>query len=517
MAENPDLSLRHLLGDKFHPLQPQLILGREFEIMAVGGMGAGKTYAACVAAFRHAAKYPGARVLIGRFTYEEMVKTTKWAFFELIHNKNLEKYFIKPAKWDYREGTHYCRLVNGSEIMFSNLDKSVDKHKNVEYSMVVIDQVEEIAYATYQILMLRCRLTVCPPEERHIIGIANDEGDGWIRDRFVEYNDPHGFPDALLGRRLILGSSLDNPHLDEHTKRSYLLLPDALRERWVFATMKGGNNRLIPAIPQIEPFAIPRHWPRYMGIDPARSEGVTCAEFVTVNPDRRAYHGVEPNAAHIYAEYWGEHREIEDHVADLLRIRGPHHFKAMVMDQTTWATAVKSKKVGTLSIAQLYVNAGLPVVPSMGDEWTRVSLYINTLKRGLTISTDCKHLIEQAPKYRVKGQKAANPLDPTGFTELKIVAKAKYHSIDAGGYALSQLPARAQSVEIRPITDAIHIDRESLDDASIRHWDMVNADLPKRRGRESLVTAGFDEVEFFAEDRQVDPYESFRSPEEDLI
>lgn len=515
MAESPELSLRHLLGDEYHPLQPKLILAKEFEIAAVGGMGAGKTYAACVAAFRHAAKWPGARVLIARFTYEEMVKSTKWAFFEFVKNKGLVKHFVRPKEWDYREGTHYCRLTNGSEILFSNLDKSLNKHKNVEYSYVFIDQLEEIDFDVYQILMLRCRLTICPSTERHVVGVANDEGDNWIRNRFKTYDLPHGRPDAQLGRLLIQGTTLENPHLDEATKRSYLLLPAELQKRWVFALMEGGTSRLLPPLTIVEPFTVPRHWPRWLGVDPARSEGVTCGEYATANPDKVAYRGVLPNAVHFYDEYWGEHRDVEDHAAELLKRRGPHHFRAQIMDQTAWATAMKSKFKGTLSIADLYMNAGLMVSPSVGDEWTRVSRFIEAHKRGLTVSKQCEHLIAMAPRYRVRGQTIADPMSPTGQKALKIVAKSKYHPVDAGGYALAMIPSRVTGVEIREIRDAIDI-APDVDEHSRRHWEEMNRHLPKRRGRESIVTQGFDEAEFHRDDTEDDGLNHMRREEDGL-
>lgn len=511
MAESlqEKLSLTHLLGTEYHPLQPKLILAKEFEVAAVGGMGAGKSYAACIGALRHAAKWPGASVLIARLTYDEMVNSTKKLFFEIVKTKGLTSLFTRPKVWDYREGTHLARLTNGSEIRFSNLDKGVDKHKNFEYTYVFIDQLEEIEFEVYTIISLRCRSTACPPEERHVIGVANDEGDNWIRHRFLTYEQPHGLPHPKLGRLLVRGSSLENPHLDDATKASYLALPPGLRDRWVFAPMDAGSARLLPKLEVIEAFPIPRHWPRWLGVDPARSEGVTCGEFLTINPDKIAYHGVEPQAIHFYDEYWDEHRDVEDHAKDMNALIGTNKFQALTMDQTAWITAVKSKKTGTISVGDLYVKAGLGVSPSMGDEWTRVMLFIEAAKRGLTVSKKCAHLLEQAPKYRIKGQMGA-------FGQpLKIVSKARFHSVDAGGYALGLIPTHAKGVEIRAVRDAIDI-APNMDEPSRRHWEQENEHLPKRRGRESLQTVGFDEVEMFREDATIDPHSWGRPVEDEL-
>jgi hypothetical protein len=490
-APNPtesELSLKHLLGDKYHPLQPELILAKEYEVCAVGGMGAGKTYAACVAAIRHAAKFPGARVLIARFTYKELIESTKHQFFEIVKQKGLQKYFVKPRVWDVREGTNYARMSNGSEFFFTNLDKSIDKHKNVEYSFIFIDQVEEIEFDVYQILLLRCRLTAAPASERHVVSVGNDEGDNWIRQRFLTYEAPHGRPSLTASRKLVRGSALENPHLDEGIRAQYLMLPPEMQRRYVYALMEAGSSRLLPGWRIVEPFDIPGHWPRWVGIDPARSSGVTAALWVTVNPDKEAWKGVNPNAPHFYAEYWAEGRDAELHADAIRQINYPYNPRAQIMDRTSWSASFMSKKHGSISVADLYVQAGLPVVPSQGDEWARVMLYINAHRRGLTVSQRCTNLIRQGPSYRLKGQIVGD----SGNRALKIASKSSFHAVDAGGYALSLIPTKVVAVDIREIRQAFDI-ADGLDEGSYRHWEEFRRTLPMRKGNESIVTPGYDD------------------------
>ena len=486
-----DLSLANLLGEKFHPLQPEVILATEFEVAVVGGMGAGKSYAACVAAIRHGAKYPGARVLIGRYTYREMVDSTKFLFFQIVESKGLKKYFDRPRNWNYKEGTNYARMIDGSEFIFSNLDQKLDRHKNVEYSFIFIDQGEEIPYEVYELLRQRCRYTVCPSEDRHIITVANDEGDTWLRQRFLTFESPHGRPTKQASRRLIRGDSLQNPHLDEGARAQLLSLPPELQARWIWATMDAGSSRLLPELKVIPPVAIPPHWPRWLGVDPARSTGVTCAEWITVNPDREEYHGILPNAPHFYQEYWAEGRDAEIHARAIDTTTGPFLLRGRVMDQTAWHSALKSAKFGQISVADLYIQAGLPVHPSSGDEWTRVMLFTNAQRRGLTVSENCTNLIRQAPRYRVKGQYSA-------FGPMKIEAKQKFHSVDAAGYVLSVLPQRAGPVDISKERQMFPIG-EGVDYGSRVHWEGILANLPKMRG-ESIITPEFDEAEFGQEE-----------------
>lgn len=459
----------------------------------VGGMGCGKTYALCVAALRHAAKFPGARVLIARLTFRELIDSTKQQFFEMVSNKDLRGLFVKPEKWDYREGTNLCRLRNGAEIMFSNLEPGrLDKLKNLEYSLVAIDQGEEIGYDTYQLLLIRCRFSGVPAPERHVFVIANDEGDNWLRRRFLTYEPPHGVPPLDATRRLFRGSSLENPHLDSGARAQLLSLPPEVQGRWVYANMDGGTTRLLPDFKAVEPFEVPRHWPRWLGIDPARSTGVTCALWVTVNPDADAYHGVAPNAPHFYREYWMEGREAEAHAREINKHTGPHNLAGRVMDRSAFTIGVSSTRHGNISVADLYIQGGLAVSPSDGDEWTRVMLFLDAHRRGLTVSRACYHLLRQGPEYKIKGQQA---MDHTGtIKDLKIVGKPKFHSVDAGGYALSRLPSRVAPVDLREVRPMYEI-AEGVDWASRKHWEAQLAQLPRRRGNESVVTLGIDEIE----------------------
>lgn len=459
-------------------------------------MGCGKTYALCVAAVRHAAKFPGANILLARLTFRELIDSTKKMFFEVVENKKLRDLFVRPTKWDYREGTNNCRLKNGSEVTFANLEPNrLDKLKNLEFSWIGIDQAEEIKFDTYQLLLQRCRLNAVPHTERHVVSIANDEGDNWLRKRFLAFDPPHNRPTRDATRKLIRGSSLENPHLDSGARAQLLALPPEVQSRWVFANMDAMASRLIPDLKIVDPVEIPPTWPRWLGVDPARSTGTTCAVWVTVNPDKEALGPIQPNAPHFFAEYWAEGRDAEVHAQAINAVSGRHKLRGQIMDRTAWHAALKSSATGVVSVANLYITAGLPVTPSDGDEWARVMLFLEAHRRGLTVSRACAHLIEQAPEYRIHGQQIYRP----GMEPTSIVSKQKFHAIDAGGYALSILPSRVSPVDIREVTDWFPI-ADNVDRMSRLHWEREIATLPKRKGRDSVVTVGLDETEFFRED-----------------
>jgi len=481
-----EVSLSYLLGPTHNPQQREFILASESEVCWVGGLGCGKTYAGCVVALRHMLKYgSGARFLIARRTFGEVQGTIKQDLFDIVREKNLIHLFDRPQKWDWAEGTNILRMKNGAELMFGNLE-NVDKLKNFQWSGALVDQLEEVPFDVYQMLLQRVRWTGVPGDDRHVWSIANDEGDIWLRRRFLTFDQPHGRPSRDASRKLIRGISFDNPHLDKQARAQLLAMPKELQGRYIYAEMAAGNTRLIPDIPILEPFEIPSHWPRWCGIDPARSVGITCAEFVTINPDEFTYKGVRPNAPHFYDEYWVENREAETHATDLLAMAGRHSIKQWVMDRSSWHSTAKSTKLGNLNTAQFYQNADLPVVPSSGNEWVRVELYGEAIKRGLTVSSACDKLILQAPEYRVTGQAISG--------KLVIKGKQHFHSVDAGGYALSVLPTKAVALDLRVLRPMFDI-AQNIDIGSRRHWEQELRNLPLRRGRESVVSVGVDEDE----------------------
>src|SRR5574341_82908 len=186
----PSFKLSDLLGDTPAPIQLDLLNCKEFEIGLISGFAAGKTRGICAAAIAHGVKYPNAKVLIGRKTYQEMMNTTKQPFFNMAEKLQKAGWFTKPTQWNYREGTHHARLINGSQFIFSNLDDPI-KFRNEEYSMVVVDQAEEITEEIWEILIARIRWDRVPPEAWTAVAAANDNGHNWVWRRFVDFPEKH--------------------------------------------------------------------------------------------------------------------------------------------------------------------------------------------------------------------------------------------------------------------------------------------------------------------------------------
>ena len=522
----PTFSLSDLLGATPAPVQVQLLGAKEFEVGTITGFAAGKTRGLIAAAINHAVKYPKAKVLIGRRTYLEMVNTVKQPFFMMADPLYTAKWFVKPSRWDYREGTHNARLANGSQFFFSNFDDPV-KFRNEEYSMICVDQAEELSEDLWEILLARIRWPLVPPAAWQGIVAANDNGHNWMWRRFVRdsavhaldparcqknpfcvFNEGHpdedGVPRDLpcTTRRFFHGTTLDNSHnLSPRYLAGLLSREPEWQRHFIYATMEGGAGRLLPDPTVLEPFEPPAYWPRYRSIDHALNSP-TCCLWLAVNPGPSEFQKVPVNGIYVYREYWQPHHTVDQHAESIKRLSAGENILLTVMDRS--AFHLTQSKMGGIrvSIADLYSEEGIYCVPSIGDPFARVERINVTNKRGLCVSRGCTNLLRQMPEYSAEQSKSSG--------EYKITRKTDFHSVDALGYGLMMIPVdnRTQEdafAEIKPD----YLRKSGLDNLTRRHhegeWKRNKAALDHADSMgASPVIGRIDIDEFWGEGAELD-------------
>jgi len=499
----PSFRLSDLLGATPAPVQTQLLSSKEFEVGMITGFAAGKTRALCAAAISHCVKNPGARVLLGRKTYAEMVNTVKNPFFMMADPLHRAGWFIRPQRWDYLEGTHLARLINGSEIIFSNLDDPV-KFRNEEYSMVLVDQAEETEEALWETLTGRVRWAKVAPEAWQVVAAANDNGHNWLwrrfvwkplqhaanknrcnRDAFCIFNAGHPDEEGLMRpllpcstRRFFHGTTLDNKHnLSPRYLATLLSHPVEWQKHFIYATMEGGAGRLLPdpvVIPHFEP---PAHWPRYRAIDHALNAPCCCV-WIAVNSDSSSFREVPTNGAYVYREYWQDNASVDQHTARIRALSTGERTVCTVIDRSTY-TKTQSRPQGVrVSLADLYIEEGLSdLVPSVGDPFARVSRIVLCHRKGMRISESCKHLLETIPEYQ------ADRDDVTG--EYKIKNKSSFHAVDALGYGLMIIPL--DSREEPELDKPEYLRKSDMDNLTRRHHE---AEWRRIKGYEERAIEG---------------------------
>ena len=529
IKERQAFQLSDLLGKTPAPIQIKLLKSKEYEIGMVTGFAAGKTRGLCAASIYHCVKYPKARALVGRKTFAEMINTVKNPFFHMAYPMYKAGWFVRPVRWDYREGTNLARFINGSEIIFSNLDDPV-KFRNEEYSAIFVDQAEEIDEELWETLIARVRWDRVPQEGWQVVASANDNGHNWIWKRFVFKPKQHeenpyrcllnlhcmfeaGHPDEdgnprpevpCATRRFFHATTLENRHnLSPRYLATLLVHPREWQRHFIYATMEGGAGRLLPDPTIVSHFEPPVHWPRYRSIDHAMNTACCCV-WVAVNPDTGEHGGVPSNASYVYREYWRENASVDQHAAMIRSLSAGERILFTVIDRSTYQKNQSRPEGHRVALADLYFEEGLnDLVPSVGDQWARVERINVAQRRGARVSERCNHLIEQIPEYIADQNKI------TG--EFKVVNKTKFHAVDAYGMALMVIPLDSRTPD--DIYDALKPDylrRSGLDNLTRRHhtaeWKRITAAEEKLlTDRSTPITGSVPAAEFWGdEDMEVE-------------
>lgn len=474
-----------LLGKTPAPVQLQVLNSRAFEIGLITGFAAGKTRAICAATMTHALRYPNSKILIGRKTFQEMRDTVKQPWFQMANVLKDGGWIVKPKNWDYREGTHHAQLINGSQFFFSNFDDPL-KFRNEEYSMVVIDQTEEVTEELWELILGRIRHKLVPPEGWQAIAAANDNGHNWMWRRFVYDIEAHkkrldrcplnedcmflaGHPDdngdaqPLLPcstRQFYHGTTLDNRHnLTRLYLANLLAKPKEWQKHFIYATMEGGAGRLLPDPTVVPAFEPPAEWPRYRAIDHALNSPCCCV-WIAVNNGNATVNGVVPNAPVIYREYWQDHSSVDQHVERILKLSQKESIACTIIDKSAFRRDQSRKDGVLISIADLYAEYGLFCIPSQGDPFPRVERITTWHNKGMVITENCPHLIRSFPEYYAEQDSNGN---------YNIKNRSDFHAIDALGYGLMAVPQAANQLVEQPDGVPDYLRRKDGDLATERH------------------------------------------------
>lgn len=160
----------------------------------------------------YALEHDNARVGVFRQTLPSLKKT---AWLEI--RKILEKYNIE---FEENKSDGVITLTNGSTLSFIPLDDP-KKVRSLNLDLVYIEQCEETSFDTYTELTLRVRNEVSFNDYGQILSVVQPEFKShWLYNLFyrVKVDDPD--------YKFIHFSYLDNPYLDDETRKFYESLKD---------------------------------------------------------------------------------------------------------------------------------------------------------------------------------------------------------------------------------------------------------------------------------------------------
>lgn len=199
-------------------------------------MGGGKSRAGCAEGIQLSLDIPGNRGVIVRKNLTTLKRTTMVTFFQVCPPELISK---------YNRSDFTVRLVNGSEIMFMEADKSkdplFDKLKSLEIGWFFIDEANEVDEDAFNILCTRLRWSSA---EGHYYGnISSNPEDCWVKKRFVDKRvENYAYIQSLPS---------DNPHLPkDYVDRMKEVLDESQIRKYVFADWNVSDDpmRIIPYV-----------------------------------------------------------------------------------------------------------------------------------------------------------------------------------------------------------------------------------------------------------------------------
>ena len=183
------------LVNKYVPTKKQLIAhnSKARFVLFGGSVGPGKTTWLVNHVILHCLSFPGAKALICRKYFSDLVSTTYETLLEWL-----------PSRYKLKIGSSEITFRNGSKILLRGTgesEKDLTKLSGLEISMCALDQADEVPEKAFNILSLRLRLKPKKPSPvpifYQLIATANP-GPTWVRERWLDRSLPdHEFIQAL--------------------------------------------------------------------------------------------------------------------------------------------------------------------------------------------------------------------------------------------------------------------------------------------------------------------------------
>ncbi len=305
---------------------------------------------------------------------------------------------------------------NACEIrVFVGYGHDPDSLEAATYKAIWADECGQEGFLRESWEALQRRAAICLA--RIFMTTTPYQSTGWLR----QLHD-----DATAGRRddvdIVRFRSIENPAFKkEEYERMRRELPE-----WKFRTFyEGAFTRPAGAVYDVfepsrniaQPFGIPAHWARYLGVD--FGENNTAAVMIAEDPANLDLY--------VYGTYHAGGRTVEEHVRAMQRKLGGELSFAI---GGSW---------GEDEWRRDYIAAGLHLGrPPIKEVEVGIQRVYRQIKQGtLKVFADCEKLVAEIESYSREVDDRGEPLD-------QIRDKSKYHRLDALRYIVSA---------VRPSTD----------------------------------------------------------------
>ncbi len=400
-----------------------------FELLYGGAAGGGKSEALVFQSISLCIQHPSYRAILFRRTFPELEKS-------LIPRISA----ILTGFAHSRDGGKEWTFPNKSVLYLSHLQREEDKekYKSAEFDYIGFDELTSFSETQYLYLFSRCRGTTTAPKMVRSASNSTGSGHAWVKHRFVQpeidllkvkgrvkYQYACGWqlPDGrVLGSfdeipdNFNQGSTVfreEHYNVYEERKsgltRSFLpaLLwanqaliksdPDyakrlkALDKKTQDALLYGSWDILEgqffaewnPDFHVVQPFEIPPHWRKFVGIDYGFSAPF-CAIWFAVD---------ENGIVYLYRELYERRFTTEEQSSNIIELTKDEKIDWYACDPSMFA------KQGTgESHAQVYQRHGVPVIPASNKRIPRWAMMHEYLKNNqIKVFDTCSNFIRTLP------------------------------------------------------------------------------------------------------------------------
>lgn len=422
-----------------------------------GGFGSGKSFIGSQATIRQAMMNPNGRSLVCRQTMVDLKATTMKTFFEVLDPRLI-------LKWNKTESL--LTLINGHEIYFWGLD-NIEKLKSLEIGFFWIDEVNEVAELTFNVLKGRLR----NKHHKKRLGIltSNSEGKNWTYKQFVLGKGIKTAQD-LAKYWIIKAPSNENTYLPKDYLEVLNSYTGDLLERYVKASWDVFEGQIFPdfhrEIHVIKPFAIPETWKKIGGIDHGERSPSTFV-WAAISPSGNIF---------IYREYSLAGEGVDQHVKNIYELNKKDKLEYIVIDPS-----VKSVR-GT---------SGRKIDTEYKEEWIKTFGEVMPLRYA---NNDVNTGIARLHKYfRIDPERIHPSTKKKGAPRIFYFDTCPQAADDTEGYKWKKIsPTNENDPEEKPRKKDDHV----LD--PIRYIVMSRPDIKQASAIRSFTTE--------KEDRQKDPH-----------
>lgn len=446
----------------WNPKQADFITTPKRYAAFVGAMGSGKTAAFCRRAIAIAYKYPDTRMLLARYTYEEVNNILIPQFFEILPQQLIRKWRRSEGVLEIRAGP---KGLSTSTILFRNLD-APKKYRSENLNAFGISQADDagITEEHWQELTKRLRRYKGkdgPIPRQYAFLEANYRGHNWIwqlftkegqlsskRTEIPQFNTEDYF--------LIEGQTQDN---EENLPPEYIAdmeaMPDEWKKRHYYGSWEEAGGlvydfqtiHISPGVMTDTGWSktIPSHWHRYRAVDHGM-RNVTVCLWATMSPSGTVY---------IYDEYYqpGIARVHAKNIYRKHAVKDPQSKDFIPTERYQWTvidpSSFNKESTSGESAANQYFEEGVPVVKApaterdVGSGIAVVQKYLSALDphtqrpRLQIISGAAPNLVREIKEYVWD---EIGPIRRTRRNEPERPRKLNDHALDALRYLLVSRP-----------------------------------------------------------------------------